>query len=1254
MRVREPWLTSHDMAEKPPEQSANDMPTEYGTSAALSSSDVTPRPDVLRPKSPLPGHIPVPPPKLSVPLPASDAQTSAGYDPSAGETLAGEPMPGSMGSSFRSASTYGASRAGLQYDDASLETGMVVAGRYEILETLGKGGMGSVYKARDQELNRLVALKVIRPELARNAAIVDRFKQELRLSHLVTHKNVIRMYDLGEDTGMRFITMEFVEGRDLRSIIEQHGKLPPAEAVGILQQICRALEAAHAVGILHRDLKPQNIMQDAHGRIVVMDFGLARTIEGDGMTQSGAMVGTMEYMSPEQALGKDLDQRSDIFALGLICYEMLTGDMPFRAESALASLIKRTQERAAAVTVHDPNIPGALAGIVSKCLERDVTQRYANIGEVLHDLEAWEGRRLADDNKRAAADKLRFHANVASAGLSGRWMLIVGSVVLLLALAITGTMIARRHSGAHTASQAAVTPAISLAIMPFYNATSDPSLDSLGTTLSDMLSTSIGQSASVRMVSPDRLHQVLQDLHITGHSEVDVATLRRLAGFANADTILFGRYENTGGQLQIKTTILDLAHDTQSVLTTPLPSQKDLLATIDTLAGQVREKLAANPDMLNDLKAHSARPSTNSVEALTAYDKGLAFTRTGNHLDAQKQFEAAIQADPAFALAYSKLAGALENLGHDDQAQAASRRAVELSDSLPAQEKYLIEADHARVNKDTGKAITAYEHLATSNPADADVQFQLASLYEQTSDFSAARHRLAAALTDDPKNVQVLLASGRVAIKSGDPNGGLEFLKRALTLAIQLDNQEEKAAILQATGIAYSMLNQPDEALRNYQQSQVIKQQIGDKRGAAASLEEIANIQDSTGHPDAALASYKEALATRREIGDQAGIANSLIDTGSFYHDHGKADDALKYFTDALQIARELGDESRQALCLSNIGSIRLDKGEYQEALTYLEQGYQLRQKLNVPQDLAQSLHNLAEAHTKLGQYDEALALSVKAIDVNRSMNDQRGVALESASMARLFAQQGRFDAALSSMQDALKYFQQSKEMTTFTADIFGGWGHLLSQVGRGDEGKPFLDNALNIAHQVKDDAAAARVMNWIGDSFYYKGDYFVARQQYDKALAVALKTTDRETILSTKINKAKVDMVLAHSSPVFKKLGEDADTLGLKPLSVACSFYLGEMLTANKDYSGARQAFDLALSRSEKLGLRILEARAQYGIAALLVQSGKANDATPHYREVVRILESISREDNTARILERADLQSIYRESTKGFQGNH
>ena len=245
----------------------------------------------------------------------------------------------------------------------------------------------------------------------------------------MTHKNVIRIYDLGDADGVKFITMEFVEGRDLRALIQEKKKFSPEEAVEIMQQICQALEAAHSVGVIHRDLKPQNIMRESNGRILVMDFGLARTMEGDGMTQTGALVGTMEYMSPEQALGKDLDQRSDIFAAGLILYELLTGKMPFQADSVLASLIKRTQERAVPVSAHDDSIPGALSGIVSKCLEREQSLRYQNATELLRDLDSWQGNR--------AGATLGFHADVKPWGQTIPWPLLTG-IVTVLVLAMVG------------------------------------------------------------------------------------------------------------------------------------------------------------------------------------------------------------------------------------------------------------------------------------------------------------------------------------------------------------------------------------------------------------------------------------------------------------------------------------------------------------------------------------------------------------------------------------------------------------------------------------------------------------------------------------------------------------------------------------------------------------------------------------------------------------------------------------------------
>jgi len=225
-----------------------------------------------------------------------------------------------------------------------LRIGTVLGSRYEILELLGEGGMGAVYKAADREVDRIVALKVIRPEMASNPEILARFKQELLLSSQVTHRNVIRIYDLGEAQGVKFITMEFLEGENLYQILKQRQKLEVAEAVDIMEQVASGLAAAHSAGIIHRDLKPGNIMRDKNGRVVVMDFGLARTFSGDGMTRTGAMLGTIEYMSPEQAQGEDVKASSDIFTVGLILYELLAGVTPFYAESAIASLLKENPD----------------------------------------------------------------------------------------------------------------------------------------------------------------------------------------------------------------------------------------------------------------------------------------------------------------------------------------------------------------------------------------------------------------------------------------------------------------------------------------------------------------------------------------------------------------------------------------------------------------------------------------------------------------------------------------------------------------------------------------------------------------------------------------------------------------------------------------------------------------------------------------------------------------------------------------------
>ncbi len=763
--------------------------------------------------------------------------------------------------------------------------------RYHVIKLLGSGGMGEVYQAWDEELGVAVALKVIRPESIADpdmaAALHRRFKRELLLARQVTHRNVVRIHDLGELDGIKYITMPYIAGADLATVLRREGRIPVPRALRIARQVAAGLAAAHEAGVVHRDLKPPNIMIDPDDNAVIMDFGIARSVDAGSSTVAGVVVGTLAYMAPEQARGEEADQRADIYAFGLILYDMLVGRRQTAgSSSALADLVARMQQAPPPIRTLDPGIPEPLEQIVSRCLETDRANRYQTMGELIADLDALDpdGHRIRPLTPAEVKQARRTQAfqRKAAGSPAGRWKLAAAGAALLLVAGAALFLLRGRSAGRAAAPTVGAGQAVSLAILPFRNASGDSSLDWLGPSLSEMLRTDVGRSAKLQTVASDRLNQILRDLRISADSTFDPATLRKLADFSNADTILWGQYLKFGEEIRIDATLVDVRRQRSVPLKAQAPSQSGLLAAVDQLAQSIRESLSFSGSVLEELKATAFKPSTQSLEALRAYNEGLQLARQDKNSEALKKFQASIRADPEFALAYAKLGQSYASLGYDAEAEQNSRRAVELAERLPAQEKYVIAAGHAKIANDTGKAIEAYENLAKVSPEDPEVNFELAALYESSGAFDQARAHYKKVLERDPKSVAALLASGRVEIKGGNPQASLDSLNRALSLAIQLENDEQKADVLHAIGVAYKRLDKPKDALRYYQESLEIKRRIGGKRGIAVTLGEMAQVQKRLGNPDAALASLKEALQIQREIGDKKGIATTLITARRF------------------------------------------------------------------------------------------------------------------------------------------------------------------------------------------------------------------------------------------------------------------------------------------------------------------------------------------------------------------------------------
>jgi serine/threonine protein kinase/Flp pilus assembly protein TadD len=808
----------------------------------------------------------------------------------------------------------------------SLQAGSLFGERYEILGVLGQGGMGAVYKARDRELDRLIALKVIRPELATDPAILQRFKQELILSRNITHKNVVRIFDLGEAEGIRFISMEFVDGEDLRTILRRQKKFEPKEAIAVIEQVCRALDTAHSEGVIHRDLKPQNIMRDKHGRIVVMDFGLARSLGDSGLTQTGALVGTLEYMSPEQAMGSTLDQRSDIFSVGLIFYELLSGKAPYEADTAIASLMKRTREEARSVSDVEASVPRSLSAIVSRCLEREPANRYHSAVELLQQLTTWE----ANPNISAETlSKMIGHQIIRPSRfnleLPGKsWMWIAGALLVIALATLAGRTLLNRSAGSAGDVVQGI-PSLKqgkyVAILPLKKVGDEKELGYVADGIQEALAAKLFQLKEVHLAASDAVDKaVSKDLPIS-----------RLARELGVNLVLQGMVQGNSEKLRV-TLNLDDAATGKRLWSQEFPGAPgDVLALEDQIYGNVATALALKPT--DEEQARVGAHPTENVKAYDLYLQGRNTLRNGHGQDDYRQavglFEQAIDKDSNFALAYTGLAdssirmyGETKDSIWAQKATLAAQHAEQLSNNLP--EVHLsLGSVYATTGKNT-QAVSELKRALELAPNSDEAYRNLGDAYHRGGLSDEAIAAFQKAVAANPYNWSNHIALGNAYLELGDNSKAIPEFQKVVEISGDMPlgyegignvflregkwseaiPQYQKAISLAPNAYSYSNLGTAYFWLKNYDQSTKMYEKAVEM--TPNNEEFLGNLGDSyrwSGHSDQASAAYAKAISLAfQQLQVNPRSATIMGDLGLLYAKKGDVTNALQYTNQARAI----------------------------------------------------------------------------------------------------------------------------------------------------------------------------------------------------------------------------------------------------------------------------------------------------------------------------------------------------------------
>ena len=696
--------------------------------------------------------------------------------------------------------------------------GALFAGRYEILEELGGGGMGTVYRVYDRELEEEIALKLIRPDIASNRETIDRFKNELKLTRKIRHAHVCGMFDLQEEGGALFITMEYVRGEDLSSVMRRMGTLAMGKAISIAHQVAEGLAEAHKLSIIHRDLKPGNIMIDKEGNAKIMDFGVARTLAGVGTTVEGAIIGTPEYMSPEQVEGQPADTRSDLYALGVVLFEMVTGQAPFRGDTPFSVAHKHLYEPPPDPRKLNPHIPIELSRIILRLLEKDRERRYQTAAELSVDLAA--AQESLPRHERTTAKRLTSISREIS--VKFRWKKVLWFGLAVIGLCFAAFIIGK--SVLHKPPRILPEQRLSIAVISFENQTGDAGYDYLREAIPNLLITSLEQSQMMRVTSWERLRDLLKKKGKGDQVVIDQDLGFELCRMDGVQAIVLGSYVKAGDTFATDIKVLDV--QTKGILKS-FSSRGDgvdsiLKRQIDDLSREIAKGFV-QPEAVTQVAASPiAEATTDSMEAYHHFLRGRDDFEKFYLAESQKSLERAVELDPNFAMAHYYLVRVYDQMGNDEAARQSLAKLQQLGNRVAGKEGLYVQALLAQqVERDGKKAMEMLQKLIADYPNEKRAHLDLGTYYYATGRLEEALTELQQAVKLDPQYGFAMNMLAYTYAQLRNYNQAIEwFEKYALVSPADANPQD-------SLGDVYYNIGEFDKALEKFEEALRIKPDFG-------------------------------------------------------------------------------------------------------------------------------------------------------------------------------------------------------------------------------------------------------------------------------------------------------------------------------------------------------------------------------------------------------------------------------------------